>query len=148
MSAPIGNWEDEPCNRNGCAGVIKLEPVENCSCHISPPCSACVDQAAFCPVCEWNSAEEVVINNYVVQVDKDTGAYKSWALRPLDETKIDWRWASHTNSSMIKEGVYPAGIKYEDLLKAINGTFGGRFEYHAKPENGRPGRFKFIAYTD
>jgi len=58
MSDTIGTWEDEDCRRNGCAGRIKLEPVENCSCHIAPPCSACVEQVAYCPECDWRSDDE------------------------------------------------------------------------------------------
>ena len=48
----------EQCNRDGCGGIIDLHPVENCSCHINPPCRACTAPRAFCPVCEWEDAEE------------------------------------------------------------------------------------------
>jgi len=50
---PIGIELDSICNRNGCKGVIVSKPVENCSCHINPPCSACVDAPLYCPECEW-----------------------------------------------------------------------------------------------
>jgi hypothetical protein len=49
---------------------------------------------------------------------------------------------------MIKEGVYPASVTTDELRKAIDGTFGGRFEYLTEPKDGKPGAFKFIAYTD
>lgn len=142
MSA--GHWEGEACCRNGCKGVIELEAKGDCSCHISPPCGACVNQAAFCPVCDWSSAEEVTINDYVVQIDKATGNYKWWEPRPLDNTKIDWRSQGHTNASMIKEGVFPIGTSRADVEKEVMGTFGGRFEKF----NAATGTFKYIAYTD
>ena len=62
--------------------------------------------------------------------------------RPLDNTRVDYRNKMHSNSSMIKEGVYPAGMTAEEVRKVVNGTFGGRFEQFGD------GKFKFIAYTD
>jgi hypothetical protein len=37
---------------------LALPRVENCSCHISPPCPACTDASPYCPTCgfapdEW-----------------------------------------------------------------------------------------------
>lgn len=151
MSEKINYGEGEVCGRGGCIGHIKTRPADNCSCHISPPCSACTAPRNFCPECDWEEADDVRVehlNNNVCKVNKVTGIYHSWEKRPLDPTKIDWHWASHTNASMIKEGVYPAGTTMEELRKAIDGTFGGIFVSHAPPEDGKPGRFKFIAYTD
>jgi hypothetical protein len=53
-----GLWECERCNRNGCDGVIELEPVVDCACHLYPPCNACVEQVARCPECDWRSDED------------------------------------------------------------------------------------------
>ena len=36
-----------------CGGRLVLEPPENCSCHISPPCSACESQRPECNSCDW-----------------------------------------------------------------------------------------------
>lgn len=142
MSIQPGYCEGDTCNRKGCTGVIDTHPSENCACHISPPCSACTSPRNFCPECDWEESEEQVINDYVVQVDRKSGVYKSWEPRPLDRTKIDWHSKAHTNSSMIKEGVYPEGTTRDQVLALVEGTFGGRFEYF------RDGRFKYIAYTD
>jgi len=54
----VGYEEGDVCNRNGCKGVIEAAEVENCSCHINPPCSACVNAGFNCPECEWSSEEE------------------------------------------------------------------------------------------
>jgi len=144
-------YEGDTCGRDGCAGVIATHPPKNCSCHISPPCSSCTDPRNFCPECDWEEADDVevqTINNYVCKIEKDSGAYRSYSPRPLDPTKIDWRWASHTHFSMIKEGVYPFGTTREALVAAIDGTFGGRFEYHSPATEQKHGSFKYIAYTD
>lgn len=144
MNSSAGYAEGETCNRDGCDGVIEIHPSDNCSCHISPPCSACTAPRNFCPECGWEESDEEVLhmNDHVVRVDKASGMYTSWTLRPLDGTKVDWHNKSHSHCSMIKEGVYPPGTTMEEVRKLVDGTFGGRFEYF------RDGKFKFIAYTD
>ncbi len=138
----FGHCDGETCKRNGCTGIIDTYPAENCSCHISPPCFACTSPRNFCQECDWQEKDDQVINDFVVSVDKKTGVHKSWEPRPLDPTKIDWRSLSHTNASMIKEGVYPSDATIDDVRKMVIGTFGGHFEHFGN------GRFKYIAYTD
>lgn len=137
-----GRAEGDICGRKGCKGEIQIHPVRGCSCHINSPCSACTSPRGYCPVCGWEESEDFILNDYVVRQDKKTGVLTSWEPRQLDPTKIDWRSKSHTHFSMIKEGVYPEGVTIEDVRKAVNGTFGGRFESFGG------GKFKFIAYTD
>lgn len=48
----VGLKEDEVCNRDGCKGVMEIKPSEDCSCHISPPCSSCMEAPIYCPECE------------------------------------------------------------------------------------------------
>ena len=61
----IGTEEGDTCNRveeqdedaprgyrpKPCQGVMHYADVEDCSCHISPPCSACVDNPLVCDTC-------------------------------------------------------------------------------------------------
>lgn len=54
----IGTQEGDVCNRNECEGVLIYSESENCSCHINPPCSSCMDTYLYCPVCDWNETEE------------------------------------------------------------------------------------------
>ena len=138
----FGYCEGDTCRRNGCKGVIQMRKAENCSCHISPPCYACTAPRHFCDACEWDEADDEIINDFIVNVDKTTGNYRSWEPRPLDPTKIDYRIKQHTNSSQICEGVYPEATPREEVQKLVIGTFGGRFEHFGK------GKFKYIAYTD
>jgi hypothetical protein len=133
-----GNSEGDACGRNGCAGVIDYHPAENCSCHLSAPCSQCTSPRHFCPECDWQESKDPTPVPPVY-----TGPiWKPPAPAPLDATKIDWRNFPHSGCSMVKEGVYPEGTPIADVRKAIDGTFGGRFEKFGG------GKFKFIAYTD
>lgn len=142
MSANFGYEQGERCNRDGCDGVIEEHALEGCSCHINPPCSACTADRCYCPKCDWQGADDTTFNDYVVNVDRQTGAYKWWEPRKLDPTKIDWHSKPHSNSSMVKEGVYPPDATMAEVQQKVVGTFGGRFEYF------RDGKFKYIAYTD
>ena len=49
--------EGSPCPEQGCDGLMIDAEVENCSCHISPPCSACVDAGYECDKCGFQTAE-------------------------------------------------------------------------------------------
>ena len=138
----FGYCEGETCRRKGCKGIVQEHPVENCSCHSMPPCGSCTLPRGFCQACGWEESEDQVINDLVVSVDQSTGVYRSWEPRPLDTSKVDWHSKSHTNSSMIKEGVYPEGLSSAEVEAKVRGTFGGRFEHFGK------GKFKYIAYTD
>jgi hypothetical protein len=52
----LGVMDDgDKCLTPNCTGTIGMKAVENCSCHISPPCSACVEAPFECKVCGWES---------------------------------------------------------------------------------------------
>lgn len=56
---PIGYCEGDVCGREGCQGILKQHPVENCSCHMGhPPCGQCTTPREYCPVCEWDAEED------------------------------------------------------------------------------------------
>lgn len=55
-----GVEEGQTCERNGCQGVLTLEPnsgYDGCSCHINPPCNYCMSKVPECPVCGWRDEE-------------------------------------------------------------------------------------------
>jgi hypothetical protein len=134
----IGFEENDSCNREGCIGIIKNHLVENCSCHISPPCSSCTSPRGYCEVCGWDEADdEVPEQKYTGQL------YVAPKPKELDSTVVDWRaYSTNTGCTMIKRGVYPPSATIEDVRKVVNGTFGGRFNYF------KNGKFEFVAYTD
>lgn len=47
----LGKAEGDTCGLDGCPGVLGFQPVENCSCHINPPCDACVNNPLVCLEC-------------------------------------------------------------------------------------------------
>lgn len=151
----INYGEGEVCGRDGCTGHIKRHEVENCSCHISPPCGACTSPLNFCPECDWEEADDPTPEPpppTQAQLDAWKGFRDNWKRRTvadLDGSKIEWVDIPHNSTcSMIKEGKFPAGTTMEELRKAVDGTFGGVFQHLRQPENGKPGYFKFLAYTD
>lgn len=48
--------DGSPCNQSGCDGTFGPTPVVNCSCHISPPCSACTNAGYTCGTCFYDTA--------------------------------------------------------------------------------------------
>ncbi len=119
-------------------GKFYYPPVEQCSCHISAPCSACVNNQLVCDKCGYEP-EEPPHKDVPVAPGLTMREYKP---KPLDNTKIDYRIKTHTAATMILEGVYPEGTTKEEVRIVVDGTFGGRFEHFGN------GKFRFIAYTD
>lgn len=139
----LGYCEGETCGRDGCEGVVELEPVEDCSCHISAPCWRHENADMHCPDCGWLAADDPLCVREISSISMGGPApYIQTKPRVLDPTKIDWVAELHTSSSMIKKGVYPADVTRQEVEAEVRGTFGGRFEYF------RDGKFKYIAYTD
>ena len=140
----LGYEEGEHCNRGDrldCYGIIEEHEKRPCSCHIMPPCSACVDDRAFCPKCDWVGSEEANENQ---KNEVHVISYMGLSPKPvkLDNTKIDWTYRLKSNSSMIKIGVYPGGTTRTEVEQKVKGTFGGRFDYFGS------GKFEYVAYTD
>lgn len=150
-----GDEEGATCGRAGCLGTITLRETDNCSCHISPPCSACMAPRLYCSDCDWDEADEPKPEPKpsIPRTQFEHEFWQKWQQeqeqlrnQPLDNTRVSWRDKPHTHFSMIKEGVYPqSGDRNADremVLKEVNGTFGGRFTSFGD------GKFTFIAYTD
>ena len=135
----LGYFEEgDKCPETNCKGIVDYPPVENCSCHISPPCSKCTDNPLTCTICGWEE-EAPAYKEIPVAPGLSMREYKP---RPLDKSKIDYRAKMHTHFSMIKEGVYPEGTTRAEVEEVVKGTFGGRFEKFGG------GKFEYVAYTD
>lgn len=120
-----------------CGAALSFPKVEGCSCHINPPCSACVNNRLTCKCGFVDDAPDYK------QVPVVPGlSMREYRPRPLDNTKIDYRIKTHTHFTQICEGVYPEGTSSDEVRKKVKGSFGGRFETFGG------GKFKFIAYTD
>lgn len=138
MSEEFGWCEGDTCGREGCKGEIQMRKAENCSCHLNAPCGACTAPRQYCDTCEWDEENEEI----PAPAPYTGKPWKPEEPRPLDPTKVDWRYIPHTHFTMIKEGVYPQHMSRAEVEKEVVGTFGGRFEYFGG------GKFKYVAYTD
>ena len=139
----LGYCEGDTCGRGGCEGVIELEEVENCSCHISAPCWKHEQADMHCPDCGWRAADDPLCVREISSIGLGGPLpIIEKKRRVLDPTKIDWVFKPHSGCSMIKEGVYPEHLTRQEVEKEVKGTFGGRFEHFGN------GKFKYIAYTD
>ncbi len=62
-----GTEEGDICGRNGCLGELHFAPVDNCSCHISPPCNQCVTNPLTCPECGWQQGDDELPDEKLTQ---------------------------------------------------------------------------------
>jgi transcription initiation factor TFIIIB Brf1 subunit/transcription initiation factor TFIIB len=155
----LGLIKGELCNRNGCAGIIAEHDTDtSCSCHINPPCSHCVDDRNYCPVCDWQGIDEQKQPAIDKEQQERNRLYygkqnKEWqAARNLfyakytgkeSIEKLEMRTESHTHFTQIVLGVFPEGTETrESIEQKAKGTFGGRFTFFGK------NKFEYIAYTD
>ena len=49
----------EGSETEACTGTLQFADPDNCSCHISAPCSPCLERPLVCNVCHWE-AEDLV----------------------------------------------------------------------------------------
>ena len=49
--------EGDDCSVFECSGTMEYPPVEDCSCHISPPCFNCVENQLVCNKCGLTGEE-------------------------------------------------------------------------------------------
>jgi hypothetical protein len=142
-ASEFGFLEGDTCGRKGCVGVLAEHEVENCSCHIAPPCSACTAPREYCPECGWQAKDDTVMAEGAITLGWGFARVERKP-RVLDRSKIDYVKGMHSSSSMKVTGVFPPGTTKAEVLELVEGTFGGRFE-RFNPETGD---FTYIAYTD
>ncbi len=140
MLTPLFLNESDLCPES-CGGKLVWPTVDNCSCHINPPCIPCVNNRLTCDVCGFVDDSPESVDIPVVLGDPGI-SMREYRPKPLSTTEIDYRVTMHTHFSQICEGVYPPGKTINDVLAKVKGTFGGRFEAFSD------GKFRYIAYTD
>ncbi len=109
-------------------GILDYPKVQNCSCHINPPCSNCVDNKLTCEVCGWEEPE--IINEqtfrYCAPVSEIVYTRPS---KELGNGKriFDYYYDSSSGSIMVWKGKYKGDVTAEDILNYFGkGTFGHR----------------------
>lgn len=116
-----GYSDGEPCEREGCPGVLELEEAEDCSCHLSAPCRWCADADIWCPECGWRAADNPLCVRYISAISVGGPfALIETKRKVLDPTKIDWISKMHSGCSMIKEGVYPEHLTRQEVDVVAN----------------------------
>ena len=160
MENELGYVKGDKCNRNGCTGIIDEHEKEgSCSCHINPPCGYCTTDTGYCPVCEWESADDKA-ESIDPEIKKRNQEYYARQMKEWDDArkafydmyngnvtvdKLRLRTEAHTHFTQKVYGVFPVGTEtIASLLPKVNGTFGGRFESF----NQSRACFCYIAYTD
>ena len=130
--------EGDPCPQ---CGESTVKEIENCSCHISPPCSACVDALLFCRKCGWED-EPIKYEPSTVSVEP----YKHvQSTRDLGNGKriLNYQMDSNSGSTMVYTGYYEGDVTWADIIGCFgDGTFGHRLGVLHN------GYFKYTKITD
>lgn len=131
-----GDWCPE-CQK----GTFEYRRIESCSCHIVPPCSACVDSPLMCRCCDF---EPEKLPYKGIPIAPGLRTVIEYEPMPLDNSKIDYRSKANTRSSVMIEGVYPDGTTAAEVSEAvvIDRKYGGKFLHFGY------GKFVYLAYTD
>lgn len=148
-------WNDgEVCGEDGCNGLLhQPEKVENCSCHINPPCSACVSNWPVCDECGRVAEAQPSTHTAPLTPEQEALLWKpmldeyraSMARRKIDEGKFvtDLHCNGSSGSTMVWTGGYEGPVTPEDIKNHFgDGTFG-----HRGPSMGG-GRFRYTLITD
>ena len=133
-------FEGCPCPKD-CGGMLYYPLVENCSCHINPPCAACISVKLTCNECgeEFRKAEK---SFYIYP----------WALPQREKPShdlgsgkriFDYSYDGRSGSTMVYQGRYEGDVSPQDIIKLFgDGTFG-----HRGPSMYN-GRFTYTKITD
>ena len=74
-------------------GKLYYPLVENCSCHINAPCSACTNKSLVCDECGYEPEEEPY-KDIPITLGTPSLYVREYKPKPLDNTKIDYRTKS------------------------------------------------------
>ena len=124
-----------------CRGALEYPEIENCSCHINPPCAACTSNELTCTECGHEPNADKGDHTYI-SAGIPGVSIREYKPKPLDKSKIDYRIKMHSSCSQLVYGVYPEGTSRDEVRKVVTGPFGGRFQMFGG------GKFRFVAYTD
>lgn len=110
-----------------CGGHLHYPKVEDCSCHISPPCAACTDVCLTCGFCGWREP-------LVPVRASETAVSTPWWDRPKPSHDLgngkrifDYGYDSRSGSTMVYRGRYEGEVTAADIIALLgDGTFGHR----------------------
>ena len=136
-----------------CVGVLGYPEVRGCSCHINPPCSACVDNPLTCDKCGFeedppypdgtpkpSKAQEDAWNKH--RDDYEAARQRGHTFEHGGRI-WDVDYDSRSGSTMVFRGRYEGPVTPADILDYLgDGTFG-----HRGPSLDR-GLFTYTKITD
>jgi hypothetical protein len=109
-----------------CGGTLHYPKVQGCRCHISPPCSACVDNPLTCNTCGWEEERHAY-------EPISTEPVTPWVFKKpshdLGNGKriFDYTYDSRSGSTMVFKGRYEGEVTPDDIIACLgSGTFGHR----------------------
>lgn len=126
-------------------GEMYFPKVTGCSCHIHPPCSACVDNKLTCKSCGWEFDPPPPEHAYRYEGPGITGSYVKRPSVELGEGKriFDFDYDSSSGSTMHYTGKCTPNVTPADILAYFGrGTFGHRGPHIHN------GNFSFTKITD
>lgn len=143
---------EEGCKCPECdKGTMGYPPVHGCSCHINPPCSACVDNLLKCNECGFDEPEpepqpppsQSQIDSWAKYRADYEAARKKGHTFPNGGRIYDMSHDGSSGSTMVWRGRYEGPVAAADILNYLgDGTFGHRGPYLGN------GRFTYTKITD
>ncbi len=134
-------------------GTMEIPKSKNCSCHVSPPCSACVDKLLTCDSCGWEFEPEYEPTPPPTQSERDGWAkyLADWeAARQRGHTLpsggriFDIHSDGSSGSTMVFTGQYEGEVTAREIFEYLgDGTFG-----HRGPTLLSGKRFTYTKITD
>ena len=128
-----------------CDGTLEYLPVENCRCHISPPCSSCVNNPLTCNQCGWEEDPPDVGREINDQIYDPSVWISKSPSKDLGNGKriFDYDYDSSSGSTMEYSGKYEGNVTAKDIVDFLgDGTFGHRGPILSG------GRFRYTKITD
>ncbi len=111
-------------------GALHYPKVQNCSCHISPPCNQCVENPLTCNKCGWvwEAPKRMIVPTDIPGIC--TVIYPSRrALHvfPHGGRIMDYSYDARSGSTMVWTGSYEGPVTAADILAHFgDGSFGHR----------------------
>lgn len=121
---------EEGQNCPECNKALMKFHVENCSCHISPPCSSCTDAPLMCQGCGYTYEFEREVYKSSKTADYSYMPYgRKSRVADLGDGKklLDFEYDSSSGSTMVYRGKIEGNVTPKDILDYFgSGTFGHR----------------------
>ena len=117
-----------------CDGTLEYIREMGCSCHISPPCSACTNAPLTCPDCGWKYEPEPCGPDTTVPKsqpnpwwDQWNEAFKRGHTFPHGGRVFEVTHDGRSGSTHVVKGRYEGPVTPQDIIDRFGeGTFGHR----------------------